>query len=68
MNTREEQLAMISDCEQHDTGLTAFEACFIDDVAHALDKAGCLSIKDDCMLESIWNRVNEDTIKCYYKT
>ena len=59
MNTRIEQLQMISDCEKRDTQLSDYEAKFIDSISLYMDKAGFLSIKQDSMLEAIWNRVTE---------
>lgn len=60
MSTRIEQLKMIEDCEQCDTELSDYEARFIDSVSQYMDKAGFLSIKQQSMLEAIWNRVTEE--------
>ena len=59
MNTREQQLEMIDDCDHRDIHMTTYESNFIDSISQYMDKGGFLSEKQDEMLDKIWNKVTE---------
>ena len=59
MNTREQQLEMITDCENRSEHLSDYDARAIDDFSHYMDRGGFLSEKQDDLLDKIWNKVTE---------
>ena len=60
MNTQEEALQMIADCEARESRLSEWEAGFIDSLSKQIERGRSLTEKQDETLNKIWDKVTEN--------
>lgn len=60
MNSRDDQVQMIEDCENRESRLSPREGEFIDSIKKQMEKGRTLSPAQDSWLDDIWERVTKD--------